>query len=256
MSAADDDPAGRGASGADPPLTVELLADLQAGLLDEETAARVRSRVRSDPQAQRILDALNQARSDVAAVADPTNAPPAPETVVSRISEALRSESSRRTRGPAHAARPHTRPARLLAALAGLCAVAVAIGLGTAALVKAPGPTPRRAPTAQHITVSTPVPAIPLSQPEILELLRRPANYDSSGSTLGDPSRRASCLSGLGYPASTQVLGAQPIEINGRPMMLLVVPADAPDQLVGLAVALNCSAADTGLLASTVVPRA
>ena len=38
--------------GADPPLTVELLADLQAGLLDDESAARVRRRVRDDPEAE------------------------------------------------------------------------------------------------------------------------------------------------------------------------------------------------------------
>lgn len=50
MSAADKDPDKHSAD-ADPPLTVELLADLQAGLLDDATAARIRSRVRSDPQA-------------------------------------------------------------------------------------------------------------------------------------------------------------------------------------------------------------
>lgn len=48
------------AATSDPPLTVELLADLQAGLLDDATAARIRSRVRSDPQAQQILRALNR----------------------------------------------------------------------------------------------------------------------------------------------------------------------------------------------------
>lgn len=59
MSAADKDPDKHSAD-ADPPLTVELLADLQAGLLDDATAARIRSRVRSDPQAQQILRALNR----------------------------------------------------------------------------------------------------------------------------------------------------------------------------------------------------
>ena len=60
---------------------------------------------------------------------------------------------------------------------------------------------------------------------------------------------------GMGYPASTQVLGAQQIEINARPGVLLVLPADTPADLAVFAVALNCSAADTGLLASTQVPR-
>lgn len=69
MSAADKDPDKHSAD-ADPPLTVELLADLQAGLLDDATAARIRSRVRSDPQAQQILRALNRVRRDVAAMGE------------------------------------------------------------------------------------------------------------------------------------------------------------------------------------------
>ena len=51
------------------------------------------------------------------------------------------------------------------------------------------------------------------------------------------------------------MLGARPIEINARPGVLLVLPGDTPDNLAVFAVALNCSAADTGLLASTQVPR-
>src|SRR6201998_1905515 len=79
------------ATDADPPLTVELLADLQAGLLDDDSAARVRKRVREDPAAEEILRALNQVRRDVAALgADPTSAPEVPPQVTARISAALR----------------------------------------------------------------------------------------------------------------------------------------------------------------------
>lgn len=88
------------------------------------------------------------------------------------------------------------------------------------------------------------------------ELLQRTPDYGPVDAALADPSRRASCLSGLGYPASTQILGAQPIGINARPGLLLVVPGDGPDTVAVYAVALNCSAADTGLLASTTAARA
>ena len=63
---------------SDPPLTVELLADLQAGLLDDDAAARVRKQVRTDPHAQDILRALNQVRRDVAAAGAMAPAPDAP----------------------------------------------------------------------------------------------------------------------------------------------------------------------------------
>lgn len=143
MSAADKDPDKHSAD-ADPPLTVELLADLQAGLLDDATAARIRSRVRSDPQAQQILRALNRVRRDVAAMgADPAWGPAARPAVVDSISAALRSARPNSSPGAAHAARPHVHPVRMIAGAAGLCAVATAIGVG--AVVDAPECTDNRA---------------------------------------------------------------------------------------------------------------
>ncbi|GBG40992.1 hypothetical protein [Mycobacterium montefiorense] len=245
----DHDPDDRNA-GADAAPTVEALADLQAGLLDDDAAARLRRQVREDPDAAGALHALNQVRRDVAAAgADPESAPEPPAEVTARIAAALRSAGPAGSPSvPAHSARPRIRPARVAAGAAGVLA---AIGFGTAALLNAPTPTPSTPTTAEHITVSTPPMAIPLSAAEIVGLLHRAPDYGP----LSEPARRASCLGGLGYPASTQVLGARPIEINARPGVLLVLPADTAADLAVFAVALNCSAADTGLLASTQVPR-
>ena len=88
-----------------------------------------------------------------------------------------------------------------------------------------------------------------------LGLLDRSPDYGPRGGPLNDPARRASCLSGLGYPASMRVLGAQPVDINARPGVVLVLPGETPASLTVFAVSLNCSAADTGLLVSTQVPR-
>jgi hypothetical protein len=93
---------------------------------------------------------------------------------------------------------------------------------------------------------------VPLSEHDILGLLDRAPDF---GATLGDPARRASCLTGLGYPAATQVLGARPVQINARPGIVLVIPGDSPHVLAVYAVSPTCSAADTGLLANTQVPR-
>ncbi|KZS58370.1 hypothetical protein [Mycobacterium ostraviense] len=241
---------------ANPPLTVELLADLQAGLFDDKAAAGVRRRVRTDPQAAAILRALQQVRRDLAAAgADPASAPDPPIDVTAKVSRTLRSAASSDS-AATHAARPRIRPAKILAGIAGCCAAVAAIGVGTAALVTAPAPAPSTPATAMHITVSTPPPVIPLPHEQILELLQRTPDYGPLDTALADPARRASCLSGLGYPASTQILGARPIDINARPGVLLVVPGDVADTVAVYAVALNCSAADTGLLASTTVTRA
>jgi hypothetical protein len=242
-----------------PPLTVELLADLQAGLLDDDTAARLRKRVRADPDAQRTLHALNRVRRNIAALGtDASAAPDVSPTVISGIGAALRSAQPAADGSPsrpraAHAVRPRNlgRPARIVAAEAGLAAAAVAIGLGTAALLRTPAPMESAPTTAQHITVSRPRPVIPLSDQQILALLEHEPDYGP----LADPERRASCLKGLGYPASTRVLGARPVEVDKRPGVLLVLPGDRPGTVAALAVTPRCNSTNTGLLADRVVDR-
>ena len=42
------------------PITPRLLADLQAGLLDDDTATRLRRQAREDPAAARVVAALDR----------------------------------------------------------------------------------------------------------------------------------------------------------------------------------------------------
>ena len=236
----------------DPPLTVDALADLQAGLLDDDTAARLRKRVRTDPDAQQTMDALNRVRREVAALgSDASSAPAVPPAIVDGIGRALHPQAGQS--GAAHTVRRGRLPrsARITVAAAGLIAAAAGVWLGTTALLTAPTPTPSRPTTVEHITVSRPPMTIPLSDQQLLALLDRKPDFGP----LTDPHRRASCLAGLGYPADARVLGARPIEIAGHPAVLLLLPGDAPDAVKALAVAPACSAVDTGLSADRIVHR-
>jgi hypothetical protein len=245
----------------DPPLTVELLADLQAGLLDDDAAARLRKKIRADPDAQQMVHALNRVRCDVAAAGTDLSATPAvAPAVIDGIGAALRAAPIAARQSRAHLHATHTvrpserlRRGRALAAAAGLAATALAAGLGIAALIAtpAPAPAPSGSTTAQRITVSRPPMQIPLSDPQIVALLNREPDYGP----LADPQRRASCLGGLGYPAATQVLSAQPIEIAGHAAVLLVLSSRTPGKVTALAVAPTCSSLNTGLLADRVVNR-
>ena len=229
----------------DPPLTVDSLADLQAGLHDDNTAARLRNRVRTDPDARQTMDALNRVRGDVAALSgDGSSAPEVDPAVINRIGAALRAQHAVRRGGL-------PRSARLGVALTGLTAVAVAAWLGTRALITAPVSTTSGPTTIEHITVSRPPQTIPLSDQQILAVV----DHEPDFGPLTDPRRRASCLSGLGYPANARVLGARPIDIAGHPAVLLVLPGDAPGNVKALAVAPTCSAANTGLSADRLVTR-
>ncbi len=89
---------------------------------------------------------------------------------------------------------------------------------------------------------------LPLSDPQIVGLLSRSPDYGP----LADPQRRASCLSGLGYSAATAVLGARPVDMHGRPAVLMVLAADTPRTLLALVVEPDCNSAHTGLLAEHV----
>jgi hypothetical protein len=234
----------------DPPPTVEALADLQAGLLDDDTAARLRKKVRADPDARQTMSALNRVRREVADLGShPSSAPDVDPAAVDRIGAALRAERT----GAAHTVGRGRLPrsARLAVAAAGLLAVAVAAWLGTRALIASPASTTSRPTTIDHITVSRPPLTIPLSDQQILALV----DHEPDFGPLTDPRRRASCLSGLGYPANARVLGARPIEIAGHPAILLALPGDAPGDVKAVAVAPTCSAANTGLSADRIVTR-
>jgi hypothetical protein len=118
-------------------------------------------------------------------------------------------------------------------------------------LLLTPSPTPSTGPTAERITVSTPTPTVPLSPPQIVGLL----NQHPDLGVFSDAQRRASCLNGLGYPSSANVLGGEPVDVNGRAAVLFVLPGATPQDLAALVVPPNCNSADTGLIADTQIRR-
>lgn len=186
---------------------------------------------------------------------DADSAPAVPAEVSARIGAALRAAPSPRAGGSAaHSVRrsvPRLRRLQLAGAVAGGCAALVAVGLGALVLARPPAPTRPASPTAELITVSRPPRAIPLTDAQLLELLADRPDYGP----LADAGRRASCLGGLGYPATAAVLGARPLDIDGRPGVLLLLPGGTPATVVALVVRPDCSAANTGLLAETTVRR-
>jgi hypothetical protein len=142
------------------------------------------------------------------------------------------------------------RPIARIGAVIGAAAVIIAAAVGTVMLTRPPSPPAATSPTAEHITVSS-EPPIPLSGDQIAGLLDRVPDYG----LLADPQRRASCLSGLGYPASVPILGAQPVHMGDRPGVLLVLGGTSPKDLVVLVVPPSCSSIDTGLIADTQIAR-
>jgi hypothetical protein len=259
----DDDTGGQPA-----PIPVPWLANLQAGLLDDDTAAVIRRRVRDDSESAHRMDGLDRVRRDLAELGtDAASAPDAPTDVTARIAGALRTQPSpaspspvaslapNRIVGPtpgkaAHAARGSGARFRVGAAVIGVGAALASAGVGTVMLLHTPARTPTRSPTAERITVSKPL-GLPMSDPEVLDLLGKPPDLGP----LAEPQREASCLSGLGYPTSASLLGARPLAVGAVSGVLVLLPGDAPRAVNAFVVGLKCNSADTELLARRVVIR-
>jgi hypothetical protein len=233
------------------PITPELLADLQAGLLDDASAAALRHRIRTDPAAADKLAALDRVRRDLAELGtDEATAPDVPAEVTARVGAALQTAPPHRSAGPAHSVR-HTPRWQLVALVAGVAAAVVGVVIGGLMLMRDPAPTRSAGPTAESITVSRPATELPLSGPQLAGLLSHRPDYGP----LADPQRRADCLSGLGYSAATAVLGARQVDMHGRPAVLMLLPADTAGMVLALVVEPDCNSAHTGLLANTLVTR-
>lgn len=234
------------------PVTPQLLADLQAGLLDDAAAAALRQRVRTDPNAADVLAALDRVRRDLTDLGnDEASAPEVPAAVTAHVGAALQAAPPQRPAGqPTHSVR-HTPRWQLVGLVAGVVAAVVAAVVGGLMLTRDPAPTRSAGPTAERITVSRSATDLPLSDPQIVGLLSHSPDYGP----LADPQQRASCLAGLGYSAATPVLGAQPVDMRGQPAVLMVLAADTPRKLLALVVQPDCNAVHTGLLANTLVTR-
>jgi hypothetical protein len=135
----------------------------------------------------------------------------------------------------------------------GVVAVGVAAVIGTQTSARDRGTVFPATPSASRITVAVlPQPAFPLSDAQLRAALAAPPDLGP----LGDPRRRADCLAGLGYATDLEILGGRPVEVSGRPGVLMLLPGATAGQVAAVAVAPSCDAAHTGLLAETVLGRA
>jgi len=200
----------RDGGGADVPVDVAALAELDAGLPDRAEATRRRAAAAADPDAAAVLDALAATRAELAAL--PT--PDVPPEVTARWTAALAAESCRDHRHGGTPVRSAGRrrtagrergawtPRRLLVAAA-VVAVVVGAGLGTLA------PRPAPAPAVTRI--------------ELVALGRSAVGTMDVGD-LADPARRAACLRAVATAAAGEaLLGGRRVVLDGRPAVLLVL---------------------------------
>jgi hypothetical protein len=212
----------RGIEAAGPPWSVDLLADLHAGVLDEREAAELWPRVQADPEARTIIEALEATTADLASLAT-APAPPMPADVAARIDAALAQE-----------ARPGVAPVVDLAAarrkrnqrigwISGVVAVAAAAVAAIAIAV--PGTsdttgTPVAAPP-QSGQAGGPALAVRSDQPQaaVGQLSTGVKDYGP----LGSAQRLSTCLQAAGFAPAASPIGVRPGTLDGQPAVLVLL---------------------------------
>ena len=203
-----------------PPWSVDLIADLHAGVLPPEVAAQLRPRVEADAEAREILEALDATLADLEALPSI----PMPDHVAARIDAALAAEA--RPAAPVVSLDEARRRRNRRLGLGGGVLVAAAAAFG---IVLAVSPGAQQANTPGD---AAPAPTTNSNASAPLSLKR-----DELGSAVGEvlkaqnygpletPDRLAGCLQGGGITSSGNPLGISPINLEGKDAVMAILPA-------------------------------
>jgi anti-sigma factor RsiW len=195
-----------------PALPADLLADLDAGLLDPARAAEVRAAAAQDPDATAVLAGLATTRAELGELADP----PLPEQYAARWDAALAAEAL--PRAGTRSRRRRVRPALVAAAV---LAATVVAGLLWTPRDPAPMSLDGVDPVAAALTV----------------------RGDFDVGELADPATRAGCLRTVAPPGvspEAQLLGGRDVVLDGRDGVLLLMATGERGRLHVVVVAPGC----------------
>ncbi|WP_086818721.1 hypothetical protein [Allokutzneria sp. NRRL B-24872] len=269
---------GRSRTPDGPPWSVDLLADLHAGVLDGDVAADLRHRVAQDPEARAVLAALDATTADLAAL-PPLTMPPA---VSARIEAAIQNEvrtamANVGLQVPAASEvveqAPQGNPQGNVVSLdlarrrrrkqlgwgGGVLAAAAAVfGI---AMMTIPGGTTVGTPQAQPgagSSSSAPGPGdgpMTLKDSDLSSIPPGVAGNNDLG-PLSDKARLTACMQANGFPATTALLGARQVVLDGKQGVLLILgdPVTVGRQRL-LVVGPNCSTSTPDKIAEKTVGR-
>ncbi|GAA2990615.1 anti-sigma factor family protein [Actinokineospora diospyrosa] len=248
----------RGGAPDGPPWSVDLLADLHAGVLDPAQSSRLWARVNTDPEARAVVEALESVRVGLGELgAGPVQ--PMPAHYAARLDAALGAEAQRAFGGVAvqDPPRPGVAPVVDLAearrkrgrrtawgvGLLTAAAAAVAIGYGVLPKTQETSGIAEPAPTAGD--ANTP---LAVSSGNVGEAAPRILGKKDYG-PLKDEAGLKRCLSENQFTDNTAPIGVAPVTFDGKSAVftLLLVPGDAKRWQV-LVVEPDCTALFKGTI--------
>ncbi|MQA08484.1 MAG: hypothetical protein GEU98_08010 [Pseudonocardiaceae bacterium] len=246
---------------AGPPWSVDVLADLHAGVLDPQVAAELWPQANADPEARAVLDALDATQAELSNFSA-APAPPMPADVAARIDAALANEAAQRAGAtPRHApvaslaeAR-HRRQRRLAGWGGGILATAAA----AVAVTLAVGPTNTTvgngvaAPTTQQDGAPDDTGPMALSRESLGKQYSAAMGAKDYG-PLDNPRKLATCLQANGVDPGTDAIGVREVTLDGKQGVLIILPGGkAIGQFRLLVVSPECGPGNPGMMADTSV---
>lgn len=270
------------------PLSLELLADLHAGVLDEQLATQLRHRVATDAQARTVLAALDATVADLAALPR-HGAVRMPDALALRLDAALAAEPqvSNKTQGGNDPAADPPGEVGGVPAAGGILAAPVAdfgarrrrrrgwsrVGLAAAAAAIAVlalgvlpltvdqlrgvqleiSGTPRAGDALGTATGVQPAEPMALTRGNLGGALDQALAARDFG-PLSPPGMMPDCLTANGV-ADTEPLGALEITLDGRPGVLIVLPTGRIAEFRLLVVGPDCGPGNPSRMADAVAGR-
>ncbi|WP_199428837.1 hypothetical protein [Qaidamihabitans albus] len=233
-----------------PPWSVDVLADLHAGVLDESEAAELWPRVNADPEARAIIDALEATTADLSLLGTQP-AEPVPADVAARIDAALAEEQAPSGGNVVSLDAARRRRNRRLGWGAGLLTAAAAVVAGLVLGVPAQDSVPG---------VAQPPAAVPSEAPlalsgDNLDAAIGAVDRVRDFGPLGDQDRLDACLTASGVDIDRRPIGVRPVTIDGREAVVALYTTGELAQFRLVAVAPDCGPDNPGLLRDEVVGR-
>lgn len=239
-----------------PPWSVDVLADLHAGVLDEREAERLWPQVEADPQARAVIEALEATTADLAQLGSQPVAP-VPADVAARIDAALAQErAAANGSNVVSLAAARRRRNRIAGWGGGFLAAAAAVV--AAVLVAVPGGDDSTTPgVAQPAPSDEPVsgsPSLTLDSGG-LEAAVGEVNGVRDFGPLGNEARLDACLQAGGIDPDTKPVGIRPATIDGQEAVIVLYTTGELAQFRLVALAPDCGPDNPGLLLDETVGR-
>lgn len=209
-----------------PPYSHDLLADLHAGILDDDVAQRLWPLVRADPEAAAVVARLDAVQARLGRLRDSEPAEPIPQDVAARIATTLATD--------------RRRPARKWIAGAGVAAAAVFAAVFAIVLIDS---APSGDDTGSDAYAAPPSDAV-FDPAELRSMVGK-----TSLGPLSDKDRLRECLQANGFDSSSPLLGSRQTEFRERDAVLLLLSGPNPPQLTAVMVGTECDATDPATLA-------